>query len=78
MIDSNAIEDSLKMVGTLTGQLNKLLKLQENALKTLPLEDQKQLSGLNRDVKKLMKLAKEGDLMAINEISKKYAGKHNK
>jgi|APGre2960657373_1045057.scaffolds.fasta_scaffold274106_2 hypothetical protein len=68
------IEETLKTVNGLTGNLETLLKAQKQALKTLKIEDQAAFIPLNKDINKILRAAKNGDLTAINEIHKKYAG----
>jgi hypothetical protein len=72
------IEETLKTVNNLTGNLETLLKAQKQALKSLKMEDQAAFIPLNKDINKILKAAKSGDVTAINEIHKKYAGTNTK
>jgi hypothetical protein len=72
------IEETLKTVNNLTGNLETLLKAQKQALKSLKMEDQAAFIPLNKDINKILKAAKSGDITAINEIHKKYAGTDTK
>jgi hypothetical protein len=59
---------------TLEDSFNKLLKMNAELLKSLNEEQLKQVLPIQNDINNILNAVKKGDILAINEINKKYAG----
>jgi len=57
----------------LSESLKKLLDLNKNVLKELNVEEQKAVLPIQNDINAALKAAKDGNILALNEIQKKYA-----
>jgi hypothetical protein len=57
----------------LSDSLKKLLDLNKNLLKDLTEEQQKAVLPIQNDINAALKAAKDGNILALNEIQNKYA-----
>jgi hypothetical protein len=57
----------------LSESLKKLLDLNKNLLKNLNVEEQKSVLPIQNDINAALKAAKDGNILALNEIQNKYA-----
>jgi len=57
----------------LSDSLKKLLDLNKNVLKELNVEEQQAVLPIQNDINAALKAAKDGNILALNEIQKKYA-----
>jgi hypothetical protein len=57
----------------LSDSLKKLLDLNKNLLKNLNVEEQKSVLPIQNDINAALKAAKDGNILALNEIQNKYA-----
>ena len=67
------LNDSVKMIGELKGNLDKLLKIQAQTISQLPPEYSAQLSFATKDINTIKKAIKKGDIEKLNELTQKYA-----
>jgi len=58
---------------TLEDSFNQLLKLNADLLKSLDAEQLKQVLPMQTDINNILNAVKGGDILAINQIQKKYA-----
>jgi len=69
------MEEQLKELNkNLSDSLKKLLDLNKNLLKDLTEEQQKAVLPIQNDINAALKAAKDGNILALNEIQNKYAG----
>jgi len=68
------IKETLDIANQLTEQMQKLMNSYEVAVASLPLAERQQLQSVTDDINKTIKSVQAGDLNALQEISKKYAG----
>lgn len=57
----------------LEDSFNQLLKLNADLLKSLDAEQLKQVLPMQTDINNILNAVKGGDILAINQIQKKYA-----
>ena len=67
------MEQIQELTDILSKTFDKVMKLNADLLKQLTPEQQKQILPMQKDINKILKSVKEGDILAINEIQKKYA-----
>jgi molybdenum cofactor biosynthesis enzyme MoaA len=67
-------EDIKEITYNLENSFNKLLKINADLLKSLNDEQLKQVLPMQNDINNILNAVKNGDILAINEIQKKYAG----
>ena len=67
-------EDIKEITYNLENSFNKLLKINADLLKSLNDEQLKQVLPIQNDINNILNAVKNGDILAINEIQKKYAG----
>jgi hypothetical protein len=58
----------------LSESLKKLLDLNKNLLKDLNVEEQKAILPIQNDINAALRAAKDGNILALNEIQSRYAG----
>lgn len=66
-------EDIKEITYNLENSFNKLLKINADLLKSLNDEQLKQVLPMQNDINNILNAVKNGDILAINEIQKKYA-----
>lgn len=66
-------ENITEIKQTLEDSFNQLLKLNADLLKSLDSEQLKQVLPMQTDINNILNAVKGGDILAINEIQKKYA-----
>jgi hypothetical protein len=57
----------------LSDSLKKLLDLNKNLLKNLNVEEQQAVLPIQNDINAALKAAKDGNILALNEIQSRYA-----
>lgn len=67
------LNDSVKLIGDLKGNLDKLLKIQAQTISQLPPEYSDQLSFATKDINVIKKAIEAGDMTKLNELTKRYA-----
>ena len=67
-------ENITEITQTLEQSFNKLLKMNAELLKSLDDEQLKKVLPMQTDINSILRAVKGGDILAINEIQKKYAG----
>jgi hypothetical protein len=71
------LNDALKMVSELSANMDQLLKVQTDVIKTLPPEYQSELTFALKDMRAIKKAVKNGDIDKLNELNKRYANTNN-
>jgi hypothetical protein len=66
-------ENITEITQTLEQSFNKLLKMNAELLKSLDDEQLKKVLPMQTDINNILRAVKGGDILAINEIQKKYA-----
>lgn len=66
-------ENITEITKTLEQSFNKLLNINKELLKSLNDEQLKQVLPIQNDINNVLRAVKGGDILAINEIQKKYA-----
>jgi hypothetical protein len=66
-------EKITEITKTLEQSFNKLLNMNKELLKSLNDEQLKQVLPIQTDINNILRAVKGGDILAINEIQKKYA-----
>jgi hypothetical protein len=66
-------ENITEITKTLEQSFNKLLNMNKELLKSLNEEQLKQVLPIQKDINNVLRAVKGGDILAINEIQKKYA-----
>ena len=66
-------ENITEITKTLEQTFNKLLNMNKELLKSLNEEQLKQVLPIQKDINNVLRAVKGGDILAINEIQKKYA-----
>jgi len=66
-------ENIKEITENLESSFNKLLKMNAELLKSLNDEQLKQVLPIQNDINNILNAVKGGDILAINEIQKKYA-----
>lgn len=66
-------ENITEITQNLESSFNKLLKMNAELLKSLDDEQLKQVLPIQNDINNILNAVKGGDILAINEIQKKYA-----
>jgi hypothetical protein len=66
-------ENITEITKTLEQSFNKLLNMNKELLKSLNEEQLKQVLPIQNDINNVLRAVKGGDILAINEIQKKYA-----
>jgi hypothetical protein len=66
-------ENITEITQTLEQTFNKLLNMNKELLKSLNDEQLKQVLPIQNDINNVLRAVKGGDILAINEIQKKYA-----
>jgi hypothetical protein len=66
-------ENITEITKTLEQSFNKLLNMNKELLKSLNDEQLKQVLPIQNDINNVLRAVKGGDILAINEIQKKYA-----
>jgi hypothetical protein len=66
-------ENITEITKTLEQTFNKLLNMNKELLKSLNDEQLKQVLPIQNDINNVLRAVKGGDILAINEIQKKYA-----
>lgn len=66
-------ENITEITKTLEQTFNKLLNMNKELLKSLNEEQLKQVLPIQNDINNVLRAVKGGDILAINEIQKKYA-----
>lgn len=66
-------ENITEIKQTLEDSFNQLLKLNADLLKSLDAEQLKQVLPMQTDINNILNAVKGGDILAINQIQKKYA-----
>jgi N-acetylmuramic acid 6-phosphate (MurNAc-6-P) etherase len=66
-------ENITEITENLESSFNKLLKMNAELLKSLNDEQLKQVLPIQNDINNILNAVKGGDILAINEIQKKYA-----
>jgi hypothetical protein len=66
-------ENITEITKTLEQTFNKLLNMNKELLKSLNDEQLKQVLPIQKDINNVLRAVKGGDILAINEIQKKYA-----
>lgn len=72
------LEHLREMIGQVKENMDKLIHITDTAMNSLPEEERKKVSPIQRDIHSILDAVKKGDTSKINEISKKYAGTDNK
>ena len=72
------LENLREMIGQVKENMDKLIHITDTAMNSLPEEEKKKVSPIQRDIHSILDAVKKGDTSKINEISKKYAGTDNK
>lgn len=73
MSDQNAqIQETLKLANKLKKQLPILVKMQNDAINKLPENQRSELAKHQSKMNEMIRVAKTGDLNAINEILKQH------
>jgi hypothetical protein len=72
-MDKENIHDSIKMIGIVKGNMDKLLKIQAQAISQLPPEYSNELSFAIKDIKGIKEAIRKGDMDKLNELTQKYA-----
>jgi hypothetical protein len=66
-------ENITEITKTLEQTFNNLLNMNKELLKSLNEEQLKQVLPIQNDINNVLRAVKGGDILAINEIQKKYA-----
>ena len=66
-------ENITEITKTLEQTFNKLLNMNKELFKSLNDEQLKQVLPIQNDINNVLRAVKGGDILAINEIQKKYA-----
>jgi hypothetical protein len=66
-------ENITEITQSLEQQFNKLLSIKDDLLKQLDEEQLKNVLPIQNDINNVLRAVKGGDILAINEIQKKYA-----
>jgi molybdenum cofactor biosynthesis enzyme MoaA len=66
-------ENIKEITETLEQQFNKLLKINSDLMKSLNQEQLKEVLPMQTDINNILNAVKNGDILAINEINKRYA-----
>lgn len=66
-------ENITEITKILEQSFNKLLNMNKELLKSLNEEQLKQVLPIQTDINNVLRAVKGGDILAINEIQKKYA-----
>jgi molybdenum cofactor biosynthesis enzyme MoaA len=66
-------ENIKEITETLEQQFNKLLKINSDLMKSLNDEQLKEVLPMQTDINNILNAVKNGDILAINEINKRYA-----
>jgi hypothetical protein len=72
-MNKESIHDSIKMIGNLKGNMDKLLKIQAQAISQLPPEYSNELSFAIKDISVIKEAIRKGDLDKLNELTQRYA-----
>jgi hypothetical protein len=72
------LEHLKEMISQVKTDMDKLINITDTAINSLPEEERKKVSPIQRDIHSVLDAVKKGDTSKINEISKKYAGSNNK
>lgn len=67
-----------EMIGQVKDNMDKLIQITDTAINSLPEEERKKISPIQKDIHSVLDAVKKGDTSKINEISKRYAGTDNK
>lgn len=67
-------ENITEITQNLENAFSKLLKINADLLKSLNDDQLKQVLPMQTDINNILNAVKGGDILAINEIQKKYAG----
>jgi hypothetical protein len=70
MIKMENVKDLAK---ELSNSFDKVMKLNADLLKTLNEDQLKQVLPMQNDINSILNAVKKGDILAINEIQKRYA-----
>jgi len=76
-MNNSNLNDALNMVSSLSANMDKLLKVQTDVIKSLPPEFQGELAFALKDVRAIKKAVKNGDVEKLNELNKRYANSNN-
>ena len=67
------IQQLHEMISQVKNDMDKLIHVTDSAINSLPEEERKKVSPIQRDIHSVLDALKKGDTSKINEISKKYA-----
>jgi hypothetical protein len=65
--------DAQELAKQVSESMNKLMKINDQLIKNLPVEQMEKLAPIQADIHQVLRLAKKGDINKINEIKQKYA-----
>jgi hypothetical protein len=67
------MENVKDLAKELSNSFDKVMKLNADLLKTLNEDQLKQVLPMQNDINSILNAVKKGDILAINEIQKRYA-----
>jgi len=67
------MENAKDLAKELSNSFDKVMKLNADLLKTLNEDQLKQVLPMQNDINSILNAVKKGDILAINEIQKRYA-----